>query len=139
MLPRAIVTTCVVALAALSWSCDELPDLPTSPSPLVEGIVIYEHADFLGNAGYITSDIDDLRDFKGPCIHEGDDGVTRDWNDCVSSVRIAPGWHATIYKDTDYHDDSLQVTGDVPNLERVAGDCDPGLNDCISSVRVSRD
>jgi hypothetical protein len=68
----------------------------------------------------------------------GRDGTAaEDWNDCISSVRVAPGWRATIYKDTGYRDDSLDVTADVPTLQVVAGDCSKGgLNDGVSSVRV---
>lgn len=61
-----------------------------------------------------------------------------DWNDCVSSVRVAPGWRATLYRDPNYHDAALEITADVPNLQLVREhDCSHGgLNDCVSSVRV---
>jgi hypothetical protein len=61
-----------------------------------------------------------------------------DWNDCISSIRLAPGWGATVYRDTDYEGDSLAVTGDLPNLQLVAGRCNhDGMNDCISSIRLT--
>jgi hypothetical protein len=108
-----------------------------APTALTAGIILYEHANFLGNSAHLTGELPDLRDFRGPCIH-GDDASSRDWNDCVSSVRVAPGWRATLYRDPHYDDDALEITEDVPNLQLVRGHhCDEGgLNDCVSSVRV---
>lgn len=126
----------------LGPACQE--SLPSAPSELASGITVYEHANFLGESAHITSDTSDLSDFKGPCEHSDTDanGVSStsyDWNDCISSVRIAPGWRATIYRGTGYRDDALEISADVPNLQLVLGDCPhDGLNDCISSVRVSR-
>lgn len=112
-------------------------ELPMAPSSLTAGIVLYEHANFLGNSAHLTGDIADLRDVKGPCF-QGTDASTRDWNDCVSSVRVAPGWRATLYRGPNYHDDALEITEDVANLQLIRQhDCDQGgLNDCVSSVRV---
>ena len=136
MLPRTCVAMCLIGLATLALGC-ETPELPVSPSSLTAGIVLWEHANFRGNSAHVTGDIPDLRSFKGPCVRQGDDGDTRDWNDCVSSIQVAPGWQATLYKDTGYRDDSLEITADEPNLQLVRGDCDhDGLNDCVSSVRV---
>jgi hypothetical protein len=140
VLHRSLAIVCLVWLAVLAPGC-ELPELPTSPSPLSDGVVLFEHANFLGNSAHITGDVPDLRSFTGPCVHDdGEGGVTRDWNDCVSSVQVAPGWRVTIYKDTGYRDDSLSITAEEPNLALVIGDCDhDGLNDCVSSLRVRRD
>ena len=109
-----------------------------APSDFSTGIIVYEHANFLGNSAHITSDMPDLRDFRGPCVHESDDGVDLDWNDCISSVRVAPGWRATLYRAPNYRDDSLDIVADVPNLQLVRQhDCPKdGLNDCVSSVRL---
>lgn len=138
MLHRVSLLMSAFALAVLSPGCDR-PELPMSPSSLESGIVLFEHANFLGNSAHITGDISDLRDYTGACVHDDGDGVTRNWNDCVSSIRVAPGWRATVYRDTGYRDDSLDITEDVENLQLVPGDCDHGgLNDCISSVRVRR-
>jgi len=108
-----------------------------APTPFNAGIILYEHANFLGNSAHLTADVSDLREFRGPCIH-GDDASSRDWNDCVSSVRVAPGWRATLYRGLNYGDDALEITQDVANLQLVRQhDCDEGgLNDCVSSVRV---
>jgi hypothetical protein len=130
----------VVGILTLCIGCEELPTLPTAPSELVTGIVVYEHANFGGASAHITADIADLDHFDGPCEHSaGDDGYFFDWNDCISSVRVAPGWSATLYRASDYRDDSITVTADVPDLARVAHDCsEGGLNDCVTSIRVQR-
>ena len=115
--------------------------LPTAPSDLTTGIVVYEHANFLGASAHITEDVSDLKEFKGPCFDAGGGDVsnTEVWNDCISSVRVAPGWSATLYRDTGYRDDSISTTTDLPNLQLIAHDCPAsGLNDCVSSVRVRR-
>ena len=108
-----------------------------APTPFTSGVILYEHANYLGNSAHLTADLPDLRDFRGPCLH-GDDASARDWNDCVSSVRVAPGWRVTLYRGADYHDDALEITEDVANLQLIRQhDCDQGgLNDCVSSVRV---
>ena len=118
--------------------------LPAAPSELSTGITVYEHANFLGESAHITADTSDLSDFRGPCEHSDTDAngvssTSHDWNDCISSIRVAPGWRATIYRGSGYHDDALDVSADVSNLQLVRGDCPhDGLNDCISSVRVRK-
>ena len=128
-----------IPVAAFAHGCGS-PDLPMAPSDFSTGIILYEHANYLGNSAHITSDIADLRSFRGPCFHDDGESSSSDWNDCVSSVRVAPGWTATLYRGTNYHDDSLDVTSDVPNLQLVTQhDCPKdGLNDCVSSLRVRR-
>jgi len=60
-----------------------------------------------------------------------------DWNDCVSSIRIAPGWRAIVFRDDDFSGQRLEVTANVPNLQLVAGSCGhDGLNDCITSITL---
>jgi hypothetical protein len=82
----------------------------------------------------------DLKDFKGPCFTPGDSPGTGEsnWNDCVSSVRTAPGWKATLFGDDDYRGSQLEVTADVPDLKFVPGRCGSGMDDCVTSIRVSR-
>jgi len=133
---RASGLVTAIALAGLVYGCSP-SELPMAPTPFLTGVILYEHANFLGNSAHLTADVPDLRDFRGPCI-QGDDASSRDWNDCVSSVRVAPGWRATLYRGTNYHDDALDITEDVANLQLVKEhDCNKGgLNDCVSSVRV---
>jgi hypothetical protein len=128
-----------ISVAAFAYGCTA-KELPMAPSDPFTGIIVYEHANFLGNSAHMTSDIPDLRDFRGPCVHESDDGADRNWNDCISSVRVAPGWRATLYRGPNYRDDALDITEDVPNLQLVRQhDCPKdGLNDCVSSVRVRK-
>jgi hypothetical protein len=134
----------VLAFAATATAC--LRSLPTAPSELVTGIIVYEHRNFRGRSAHVTRDIRDLKDFRGPCRHVsgggfGPDVVTieRDWNDCISSVRVAPGWRATLYRDANYRDDSITTSEDIPDLEEVTHNCPRGgLDDCISSVRVEQ-
>ena len=133
---RASGLVIAIALAALSQGCSP-EELPMAPTPFNAGIILYEHANFLGNSAHLTADVPDLRDFRGPCFR-GDDASSRNWNDCISSVRVAPGWRATLFRGSDYHDDALEITQDVANLQLVrVHDCDEGgLNDCVTSVRV---
>lgn len=136
LLSRGSGLVLALALAAVAYGCnpDELPMAPTSFN---SGVILYEHANFLGNSAYLTADISDLKDFRGPCF-EGDDASGRNWNDCVSSVRVAPGWRALLYRGSNYDDDALEITEDVPNLALVRGhDCSHGgMNDCVTSIRV---
>lgn len=130
----------VVLLAGLA-GCGGA-SLPTAPSDLTQGVSIYEHANFLGESALLTASEQDLADFKGPCEHSdtdqyGNTSYTYDWNDCVSSLRVAPGWRAIVYRDSRYRGQSLELTADAPNLQLVAGTCShDGLNDCVTSIKV---
>lgn len=134
---RASGLLAALALGSLAPACDDYTELPMAPTSLSAGIILYEHANFLGNSAHLTGDVPDLRDFRGPCF-QGNDASNRNWNDCASSVRVAPGWRATLYRDANYHDDALEIAVDIPNLQLVPmHDCDQGgMNDCITSVRV---
>ena len=136
--------SCVFMLdLALTDCSDKLTMGPTDG--LVDGIVVFEHANFQGRSAHITTDIRNLADFDGPCEHVGSGTPTaagttsHDWNDCISSVRVAPGWSATLYRASGYRDDSLFVPTDMPNLQLASHDCPHGgLNDCVTSIRVRR-
>ena len=117
--------------------------LPMAPSDLQSGLIIYEHANYQGASAHLTESVANLDDFKGPCIeYESSGGTTttrETWDDCISSVRLAPGWRATLYRDDGYDGDTLDVTGDIANLQLSPGDCDhDGFNDCTTSIRVFR-
>jgi hypothetical protein len=139
----ALIRACLVAALALgagAVAC-ELKHLPTAPDELVDGIVVYEEANYRGRSAHITSDIADLRTVDGPCAHsDSERGTYLDWNDCISSVKVAPGWQATLYRDDNYRDDERTTTVDLPNLQLVSEhDCPhDGLNDCVTSIRVRR-
>ena len=134
---RAIAVALLIGLAGC-----EAASLPTAPSDLTTGVSIYEHANFLGDSALLTTSYTNLSKFTGPCEHSGTDAngsvsYTYDWNDCVSSVKVAQGWRAVIYRDTNYRGDALEITADAPNLQLVSGDCShDGLNDCITSIKV---
>jgi hypothetical protein len=137
------VTFLALAAVAAGGAGCQRDRLPTAPSDLTRGIIVYEDANFLGRSAHITEDIDDLRDVRGPCEHyesnsSGGGRYYYDWNDCISSVRVAPGWRATLYRDDRYRDDSLEITADAPNLQLITQhDCPhDGLNDCVTSIRV---
>jgi hypothetical protein len=130
---RAAFLVFAIAVAACARS------LPTAPSELTEGIVIYPHGNFGGGSAHVTADLADLGDFTGPCVEDTSQySATYGWGDCISSVRVAPGWRATLYGDAHFKGTSLDVTADVPDLARDPGGCGKGMDDCVSSIRISR-
>ena len=130
------------AAVVLSAAC-EAKKLPAAPDELATGIVIYEGSGFTGGSALLTTDVSDLRMQQGPCEHRTSTGYLSelyyDWNDCISSIKVAPGWQATVFVNADFHQDWLDVTADVPDLNQVRGYCDHDTwNDCITSIRVRR-
>jgi hypothetical protein len=124
----------VAALCALV-ACQK--HLPMAPSELSDGIVIFEDRNYSGDSAHITSDVKNLEDFHGPCgKNAGQYSNTYSWTDCISSVRVAPGWYAQLYEDDSFRGDILTVTSDVPDLRFSSGPCHEGFNDCVSSIRV---
>ena len=132
----------VVPLALLLLSgCDGYPSFPTAPSELTSGIALYQHADYAGESAVITEDQKNLKEVLGPCGDQSDENASGEvgWSDCLSSVRIAPGWRAILYRDDGFKGEQLDVTADVPNLTQKPGTCSKGgLNDCVTSIRVFR-
>jgi hypothetical protein len=125
-----------IALLAGMAGC-EYESLPMAPSDLTSGVSLWEHANFQGNSALLTESQTNLANFNGPCAHDDGDATSHDWNDCVSSVKVAPGWRAVIYRDDDYDGESVQLTADAPNLQLVPGGCShEGLNDCVTSIKV---
>lgn len=135
-----------LGLAGALVACEplSLPSLPTAPSVLMEGVAIYEHANYEGASSLLNTDVANLWAFKGPCRRDSpapgtEDVYVFDWNDCVSSIRVAPGWRAVLYADSNFEGASFDVATDIPNLRQVGGGCGGGgVNDCISSIRVFR-
>lgn len=114
--------------------------LPTAPTELTAGAIIYQHANFLGPAVLITGEISNLRDFKGPCEQSDGESSVDSWDDCVSSIRLAPGWRATLYEDSNFKGWAADVGEEnVANYQLVKGPCKHDtFNDCASSLRVFR-
>ena len=125
----------VLALALLPSGCDR-PE-PLGPSPLDEGVVVFMHSGFRGTSQHISGDVSDLSEVQGPCGH-AEDERSRTWNDCISSIRLQPGWGATLYGDKDFRGAALEVSDDVSDLGEKEGSCDGSYDDCISSIRVYR-
>ena len=93
-----------------------------------------------GISAAVESDIADLADVRRAVRYYREDAYAT-WDDCISSIRVAPGWRAIVYSDKDFLGESLEITADVPNLKLVKGSCHgpkKGLNDCITSIRAWR-
>jgi hypothetical protein len=118
--------------ALLLAACQQ--SLPTAPSELTSGIVVYEHVDYRGKSAHVTHNLADLEQTDGPCVIAGSSDAAQSWDDCISSVRVAPGWRAALYGDTDYRGLQLEATGDLPDLTHVPDGRD--LNDGVSSIRI---
>ena len=123
----------VAALSVVALGCSS----PTAPSELLEGILIYEHPRFEGNWKALTGNVDDLDDLIAAGCSEFSDSAfdVPNWDDCISSIKVAPGWTATIYEDPRYRGDSHTITSDVSDLDdlsRGGGNWD----DRISSIRI---
>jgi hypothetical protein len=110
--------------------------LPSAPSELTAGIVVYEDDDYLGKSAHLVANITNLKNVSGPCVDYSSNANipdTHSWDDCISSVQVAPGWRATFYGDDDYRGMQLEVAGDLLNLRFVPGG---DFNDGVSSIRV---
>jgi len=129
-----LVTTGVVLAIAIA-GCGSIPSL--GPTPADQGIIIYVHADFIGPAQAINVDVPDLGEVQGSCS-SGGEGEVPTWSDCISSVKVLPGWTATLYRDAKYKGGSVTLTSDTANLRGLSGPCDHTFNDCVSSIRVRR-
>ena len=137
---RVIVAT---AMLLVGGSCGDYARLPNAPSELTTGLVIYQHANFLGESAHVTNDIPNLEQVHGPCIREdtdanGNTSSSDSWDDCVSSVRVAPGWRATLYQHPNYKGWAADVGDEnVANYQLVRGPCSKDtFNDCASSIRL---
>ena len=125
-----------VLVAFVLAACESVMSL--APTPPGEGIVIFLNVDFGGPSQALNVDVPDLGKVEGACS-KGGEGETPTWSDCISSVRVNPGWAATLYRDKDYKGASVMVTADTPNLRDLRGACNKdSFNDCVSSIRVAR-
>jgi hypothetical protein len=87
MLPRVrlVLALCGVALVV---GCQK--SLPTAPSELTAGIVMYEHDDYLGNSAHVVANITSLYNVSGPCVDYSSSQNGGDFNDGVSAIRVFP-------------------------------------------------
>ena len=106
------------------------------PTPADEGVTIFIHAGFAGTAQALNHDVRDLARVEGPCSR-GEEGEKPTWSDCVSSVRVLPGWTVTLYRDSEFRGRSTTLTADAPNLADLPGPCGGSFNDCVSSIKVA--
>ena len=87
---RLLPAVLLLALAALSLArCQK--ELPAAPDALVEGITVYEHANYTAASALLTGDASDLTTFKGICRQETTDLLDRTsstWNNCISSIGV---------------------------------------------------
>jgi hypothetical protein len=131
-LVRVAVPACV---ALVVGACNGA--IALGPTPADAGIIIYIHANYVGTSQQMAVDVADLGDVEGPCVKGNDESATARWDDCISSVRVMPGWRATLYEDDHFKGRSVTITSDAPDLTQVPGPCSRGFNDCVSSIRVS--
>jgi len=134
----------VIAAAGLALGCEEtFPPAGPLDDLAPTGINIYQHADYAGVSAHLTADVSDLSLYSGGCkevcsYSQYGSTCTSYWGDCVSSIKVAPGWKATVCVKSDFGGGSEEFTADVPNLGQIAGPCRGSWNDCISSIRVRR-
>jgi len=93
-------------------------------------VVVYEHAQFRGASATFSRNIDNFSYESGPC-------AGRNFNDCISSLRIPAGLSVTLYEDSNYRGASITFRGDVPTLAAVPGPCRGVFDECVSSMRIS--
>jgi hypothetical protein len=133
-----------VTAACLTLGCEEtLPPAGPLWDVAPTGINVYEHADYSGVSGHLSADVSDLSGYARGCnerctYDQTGSSCTYYWHDCISSIKVAPGWKATIYVKPDFEGGSEELTADVPNLGQIPGPCKGNWNDCISSIRVGR-
>jgi hypothetical protein len=110
---------------------------PLGPTPVDQGIIVYLHSGFRGTSQQVGEDVSDLTRIEGPCQLD-ENGGGGSWNDCISSIRVLPGWRARVYGDKNFRGAVLDVTEDIADLDAVRGDCSGSYNDCVSSIRVMK-
>ena len=126
----------IIAVTSMLAGCGS--DLTVlGPTPPDQGIVIFVHADYAGSSQAVNVDVHDLTKTEGPCS-SGAEGETPTWRKCVSSIRVFPGWSATLFNDEDFKGRSIILNAVTPNLRDLPGPCDGSFNDCVRSIRVSR-
>jgi len=134
LVPMGVVAAVVVMAGAAACGADIVA---LGPTPVDQGIVVFLHADFIGPSQAMNVDVPDLGLVEGPCSG-GAEGETPTWADCVSSIKVMPGWSAILYRDKNFKGERTLVTADTANLRTLPGPCKDTFNDCVSSIRVAR-
>lgn len=83
-----------------------------------KGVILYEDQDYRGREAFLSQDTDDMRHL--------DVG-----NDRASSIRVAPGCQATLFKNARFTGGSVVIEYDTPDLGRTRVG-----NDSVSSIEV---
>jgi hypothetical protein len=128
---RGTMLRMCICLACLGSSSLGACVTHTGPS---EGVTLYQHPDFDGGSATFAADVWNLLPLNGPCGGSAED--YGDWDECASSIRVSPGWRATLYSGAGYAGGSLMVESDFADLDDVVGPCGGDWDDCISSLRV---
>jgi hypothetical protein len=134
---RALSGCVAVVLSLCLAGCEDTSWIILGPTATDQGIVIFIHADFTGPSQAMDVDVRDLTRTQGPCS-DGAEGEVPSWKECVSSIRVLPGWTATLYDEKDYRGQRVTITSDTPNLKNLSGPCDGSFNDCAVSIRVTK-
>ena len=133
LIARAVVAT--AAGAALAACGSELPTVPTAT--FGEGATLYPDSLFRGERITLGGDVADLSKVRGPCGSNDGDSFSN-YDDCVSSIKIPAGLTVVVYRDKNFSGATATYAADVSDLDVVTGSCKPGFNDCISSLRISK-
>lgn len=119
-----------IGLALAAAGCGDNPEGPS------QGVTVWEHPNFDGTGRTFDGNAFDLDDIRGPCVGFVDDPNQGDWDDCISSIQVPPGWEVTIFEHDEYEGESLTLTEDVRDLDDIRGPCGNDWDDCISSMQV---
>lgn len=126
----AWVGVIVIAMAAGpggSDGCNSVRSLPTAPSGQ-SGVMVYEQPNFQGMVWQLP--------IEGNCPDLGSEDCNSICDDCISSIRLAAGWTATFYAESEFRGRRVAATRDVPDLRDVEGPCHAQtFDDCVSSIR----
>lgn len=108
------------SLSSLQVVCRHRPP-PAYPTRLYrgDGVMLFDNKHFLGRYELLTDDDPDL----------SDNGIG---DESVSSVRLAPGCRAVLYREPDFQGASYTAVADVPDLGHT-----PVGNDALSSIEVT--
>ena len=131
---RAVIRiVCAAVLSSLIPACAGVE--PLGPTPVDQGVIVFMHSGFRGTSQQVGADVSDLTRVEGPC-NISEDGGTGSWNDCISSIRVLPGYSARLYGDRNFQGTVLEVREDVADLKALKGGCSGSYDDCVSSIRV---